>query len=210
MGRYCEVFRIDKGVNLLVLLQRTHYEYELVQLVRSIETLDGGIPVYKNAEIRISREYPEFLYPSAKYVLRSNLETVSYLRSKYLRQGVDILKLDGLYSDGKTVISPPIVEWSDNCWVIVDGLHRLWLARYENLGRVNVLKIRGSNPDYPIISYPVVWREVAEYAQKPEKPHLLRNIRNDIKDESESLRRYYRDFSVLGSSGRRPRAIQKG
>ena|SRR3989344_2071696 len=122
---------------------------------------------------------------------------------------VDIFKLDRIYPNSTYVVAPPVVEISDGVPAIVDGLHRCALAR--NLGEpVSVILVDGVNPQYPIISTPVTWNEVVEYYQKPEIPELLRNVRPGIRDEGGSLRRFYRDFSYLGSTGRRPRLGQTG
>ncbi len=123
--------------------------------------------------------------------------------------GVDIFKLDHIYYNLKYTVAPPVIEISDGVPAIVDGLHRCALAR--RLGeQISVIFVDGVNPQYPLISTPVNWEEVVEYARKPEVAELLRNVRPGIRDEGGSLRRFYRDFSYLGSTGRRPRLGQTG
>ena len=72
---------------------------------------------------------------------------------------------------------------------------------------ISVVLVDGVDSNYPLISTPVCWGEVIEYSQKPEVPELLRNIRPGIGDK---LRKFYRDFSRLGSLGRRPMLNQTG
>jgi len=183
---------------------------QLVEAVRNTRTLDGGFPLYENAEISIREFDPNDLYPTAKYVLRSNLQFVASMREEILTDdSVDIFMLDQIYVNSIYVVAPPVVEMSDGVPAIVDGLHRCTLAR--SLGKpVSVIFVDGVDPTYPIISTPVGWSEIIEYSQKPEVAELLRNVRPGIRDEGGSLRRFYRDFSYLGSAGRRPRLGQSG
>lgn len=183
---------------------------QLIEEVRRTKTLDGEIPLYKDAKISIETFSPNDLYPTAKYVLTANLKFVSAMRDELLNSdGVDILDLDRIWANHTYIVAPPVVEMSDGVPAIVDGLHRCFLARH--LGkRISVIFVNGVDPNYPIISTPVSWNEVVEYQTKPEIAHLLRNVRLGIHDESGSLRKYYRDFSYLGSIGRRPRQGQIG
>ncbi len=183
---------------------------QLIEAVRNTRTLDGGFPLYENAEISIRVFDPNDLYPTAKYVLKNNLQFVASMRDEILStDSVDIFMLDQIYVNSIYIVAPPVVEMSDGVPAIVDGLHRCTLAR--NLGKlVSVIFVDGVDPKYPIISTPVSWDEIVEYSQKPEVAELLRNVRPGIRDEGGSLRRFYRDFSYLGSAGRRPRLGQSG
>lgn len=183
---------------------------ELIELVRETRTLDGGVELYKNAEISVKTFDSNELFPSAKYVLKSNLDFVARMREEIMRaHGVDILKLREIFGDSVYVVAPPVVELSDGVPVIVDGLHRCTLAR--RLGEsISVIYVEGVDLGYPIISTPVTWDRVVEYETKPEDPTLLRDVRLGIQDDGGSLRRFYRDLSYLGSLGRRPRSGQTG
>lgn len=183
---------------------------ELIDAVRDTRTLDGGIPLYESAKISIRQFDPNDLYPTAKYVLTSNLEFINSMRNEILAtDNVDIFMLDQIFVNLIYVVAPPVVEISDDMPAIVDGFHRCTLAR--KLGKpISVIFVDGVDSKYPIISTPVGWDEVVEYSQKPEVAELLRNIRTGIQDEGGSLRSFYRDFSYLGSAGRRPRQGQSG
>jgi len=181
---------------------------ELLSQVRETKTLDGAYPVYANAVISLMRTCAEDLSPTALYVLLPSIRHIYRLANEYARMGIDIFSLTEVINDGTIFISPPVVESTDNKLAIVDGIHRAWIARKERIP-LNVISVCGADPAYPTIGQPVTWNEVKEYETKPEDPALLRRLRPGIADESSSLRKYYRDLSYLGSSGRRPRDGQK-
>jgi hypothetical protein len=176
----------------------------LIQRVADTTTLDGGVNVYSECEVKVMDFAPNDVFPSALYVLRDNVATVEEIRADFLRVGIDILYLSEVVSWGNIVIGPPVVEFTDGLPTIVDGIHRFYYAM-QNRSRISALCI--SEPRLPLISYPVSWDEVVEYCTKPEDPSLLRRLR--FKDEPSVLRHYYRDLSYLGSKGRRPRAGQE-
>lgn len=181
----------------------------LLEAVRSTQTLDGGIEIYKNAKINLCQFDPCDLYPTAKYVLLDNLSRIANFYSEFHPFGVDILNLTRIVHLPGIVIGPPIVEISDGVPAIVDGIHRCWFAR-ENGLPITVVLVENSDPEYPLISFPVTWGDVLVYKTAPTDPKLRRDLRPTIEDKSESLRKYYRDLSYLGSTGRRPRSGQNG
>ena len=175
----------------------------LIELVRDVGTLIGGVRIYRDAEITLRTFDPNSLRPTAKYVVTTNLDFVADMAAELHRSGIDIFHLDELFEGSGYTIAPPIVEFSDGVPAIVDGIHRVHLARA--LGRtVSVVYIKGVDPNYPIISTPVEWSDVIEYAVKPKESHLLRNVRPGISDTSDGLKKYYRDLRRFGSTGRRP------
>jgi hypothetical protein len=188
-----------------------HIETEkerLLAQVRQTETLNGRERVYQNARIEIRDFNPDEVYPTAKYVLKGNLENLEALQTMLDNEGVDIFNLDCVHEglDG-IIIAPPVVELSDGVPAIVDGQHRFYMAKQQGR-RIKAIYVEGADENIPVISYPVPWSEVKEYDIKPENPSLLRNLRQGIRDISGDLRRYYRDLSYLGSLGRRPRLGQ--
>jgi len=183
-------------------------ELQLIEAVRDTRTLSERFPLYKDAKISIISVDPNILYPTAKYALTPNLEFVSFMRTELITtDNIDVLKLNQVYSNSIYTVAPPVVEASDGVPAIVDGIHRCLLARREK-EEITVVFVEGVDLDYPLISTPVRWADVIEYSMKPEAAHLLRDVRPGIQDESGSLRRFYRDFSYLGSAGRRPRQGQ--
>jgi hypothetical protein len=115
--------------------------------------------------------------------------------------------LDEILEYNGIIIAPPVVELSDGVPAIVDGIHRFYLAKQLGVP-VKAIYIEGAT--LPLISYPVSWDVVKEYDEAPENPKHRRALRLGIEDKSEVLRTYYRDFSLLGSRGRRPRQGQNG
>lgn len=182
-------------------------ERELLIDVRNVVTLDGGLPIYRNAKIELRNFYPEEVYPTAKYVISGNLETLRAIDEIMTNEGYDIFHLRERVENGVGVISPPIVEMSDGVPAIVDGQHRFWLAR-EKRQDVTAIYVEGVNPDYPIIGFPVDWDLVREYEERPIKRELIRDLR--FPDDSSVLRKYFRDLRYFGSMGRRPGLMQTG
>jgi len=187
----------------MLVLDRTA---ELLDKVAGVKTLDGDIPVYDKARVEIMQFNPADLHPTAKYILSDHLQFVINLRRKL---SLELFSLDYLYQDDLYLIAPPIVEFMDGVPAIVDGLHRCSLALMLGM-QITAIFVVGANPEIPFISYPVTWIDVVEYQHKPETPYLLRSLRKGIADESSILRKHYRDFSALGSFGRRPRSVQDG
>ena len=58
-----------------------------MEAVRGTKTLDGRIPLYQNAEISLRFFDPKDLYPTAKYVLKANLEFLLRMREEILEKG---------------------------------------------------------------------------------------------------------------------------
>lgn len=176
-------------------------------IIRNILTIEDGVSVYENADISIQDFRPDEVYPSALYVLRPHIEKIRCIGSELWRRGVNIFQLDDVINMDEIMIAPPVIEMSDGVPTIVDGIHRFYLARQLGFD-VRCVFINGAS--LPLISYPVEWQDVRMYDEPPQQPELRRRIREGISDTSTDLRKYYRDLSVLGSKGRRPRKDQNG
>jgi hypothetical protein len=159
----------------------------------------------------------ETLYPLAKYVLADNLAQLERIRVALLAQGFDIFNLPGrvevISGPERTFVAPPVIEdWPHEGRLIVDGLHRIWLARRYGLKRVRCVLIR--NVSMPLVPLPVRWDEVREYPPGL-SPTEKRIYRFDKFSDVASVNRavewgvnehnyryfFFRDFSRLGSSG---------
>lgn len=178
-----------------------------LEQIMAVRTLDAGVPVYENAQVSIQEFVSQEVYPTALYVVRSHLEAVRMIGDRLWRQGINIFDLDEIIRVDGITIAPPVVELSDGVPAIVDGIHRFYLARQLGF-KVSCIYIEGAS--LPLVSYPVNWESVKEYDKAPENPLLRRALRIGVEDTSESLRKHYRDLSLLGSSGRRPRGGQNG
>jgi hypothetical protein len=172
---------------------------------------------YNSSEISIQQMAVETLTPLAKYVLKENLEYLEQLRADMLIEGLDIFQLSGrveAISDLKRVlIAPPVIEeWPDEGHLIVDGLHRFWLARKYGIHLVTCVLIR--KVSLPLVPLPAQWDEIQEYAPGHyplEKRNYRFNKTSDIApadqaqtwgvDEQNVRYFFFRDLSPLGSSG---------
>jgi hypothetical protein len=177
------------------------------EIVRDIKTIGDGYPIYQEAEISIREFSPDEVRPTSKYVLWENLRSVNRIRKEAGEQGVNILQLDDITEINGIIIAPPVVENDGEEDCIVDGLHRFTIARVKG-EKVKAIYISGVNQERPIIGKPVSWDRVIWRRKKPDEAGELRDLR--VADTSEELRKCYRDLSVLGSNGRRPRKKQNG
>jgi hypothetical protein len=172
---------------------------------------------YQSSDIALRSLAIKTLYPLAKYVLEENLAQLELIRADLLGRGVDILRLPGLVEllsgSDQTFVAPPVIEeWPDEGRLIIDGLHRIWLARRYGLKRVTCVLIR--NVSMPLVPLPVTWDQIREYPQGHPPPEK-RAYRFDNFSDAASVDRavewgvteqnfryfFYRDFSRLGSSG---------
>lgn len=148
---------------------------------------------YRQAEIGLVSVSVRDLCPCALYVLNDGLTNVRETTRQLLELGVDIFNLssdrtslwleeDGAEDEGRT-LTPPLIEVSEddgNAMVIVDGLHRIVIARESGLETITVIRIRGSAA--PIPSLPVPWEAVKKLDSVPPSDQK-RNFRFTSSDE---------------------------
>jgi len=173
---------------------------EILTALKDVKTLDGRIPVYQGANIRLEIVDPAYLEPTSKYVLQSSLERVNSTREKIMGQkGIDIYKMPvGIFHEG-FLIAPPVVEGNE----IVDGLHRCHDSLH-NGRQIMVARITGINENLPSIGSSVSWDNVGVVKNKPLLGKDCRELKTNIDDVSINLRTLFRDLSLLGGTGRRP------
>lgn len=188
-------------------MERQGIPQNLLEAVGEVQTLENSVAVYDEAQISLRYFYADEVYPTALYVLRPHLQAVACIGQELAQAGINIFDLDEVIEYNGILIAPPIVELSDGVPAIVDGIHRFYLAKQLGLP-VKAIYVEGAK--LPLISYPVTWEQVQEYDEAPQNPRHRRALRLGIEDTSESLRQYYRDFSLFGSRGRRPRHGQNG
>lgn len=156
-----------------------------------------GVPIYADADIRLERVNAKDTNPIALYVLRPNLRFLQDVLAH-----VDIFNLTDTYQEDGLTIAPPIIEIWDGKRQIVDGIHRMYLALVLDLP-TNIVTIEGVNPAYPLVSEPVNWSDVREYDNAPETKAERRRLRPGISATDLSYSSFFRDYSTLGSQGRR-------
>lgn len=184
-------------------------EIQLLQTVRKLKTLTG-ISIYEKAHIEILNQNPLNLYPIALYALNRTLKGIRMAQIELARFGYDIFDLNCAVSftpseiGSRIVVSPPIVEWSesDRVPLVVDGLHRTLLAFLEKK-RINCIYIKDVDPSLVPISLPASWNQIKIVENPPSDPAERRTLRPGINIHSPEVAARYRDYSPLGSSGRR-------
>lgn len=175
----------------------------LIEKMRDVVTLGDKYPVYKNADIEIVEMGADEVKPTSKYVLRENLR-----RLNRVNHGTDIFNLEDVTElDENHVIAPPVVEQDGDNNLIVDGLHRFTIAKIKGK-KIKAIFVRNADKERPVIGKPVAWEDVKIRRSKPEIASECRDLRVD--DNPETIRKHYRDLSILGSLGRRPRNGQNG
>jgi len=127
---------------------------------------------YEYADIGQERIDPSNVRPTAKYVLRSNLAIIESLDKELLKQGIDIFDLKGVVKiDDNNYICPPILElWKEEPYngihVVVDGAHRLYIARKRGI-KVNCVIISGEISSMLPVLPLSGWHEVVEQDAVP-------------------------------------------
>lgn len=184
-------------------------EIQLLQTVRTLKTLTG-IPIYEKTHIEIIKQDPLNLYPIALYALSRTLERIRMTRATLARYGYDIFNLNCTVTftpselGSKVIVAPPVVEWSesDRVPLVVDGLHRTLLAFLEKR-QINCIYIEGVDSSLVPISFPASWGQIKIVENPPSDPEERRILRPGINIHSPEVAARYRDYSPLGSAGRR-------
>lgn len=188
---------------------------------------DRSILPYAKATIRPRRMAICDLRPSAYYALRKQIAGHYALHEALQREYVfSLFDLTGFIDyvhDGDGVafrMAPPLIETyhepTENAAVsvIVDGLHRVLLARELGIESIWVIEITDIPPQYPLVPLPLRWEDV-ELCDSVPPTHAKRKFRfptleqfPDVSefssvhiDESNYLYFFYRDLGALGSDG---------
>ncbi len=186
---------------------------------------DASIKPYATAQIKIIPMRFETLRPTAYYVLEENLEAQRKIRDLLqTHQAISLFALTGLLKyqlDGIThFTAPPIIETyyepqeAQIVSAIVDGLHRISLARELGLEKMWVVEISHIPPEYPLVPLPLHWEDVKQVKSVPpnnEKRKFRFARLEDFPDvsafsevnitEENYLYFFYRVLSKLGSQG---------
>ncbi len=225
----------QKDTDHLVDITRVSTWNELLGELRDIRLRgDPKLFPYAEAEIKSQLIDVESVSPLSLYILSNKLRSQNNLRDALLaRYGLDILDMAGILEfklgqeDEPIRLAPPIIEVYNETageirgkvWALVDGTHRLALARKKGIRYVRAIVIRKVPERFPLMALPLRWGDVKDYETLP--PGLKKRIFrfptlkdfpdiswfSDVKitDISEDDRPYffYRDLSPLGSSGPR-------
>ncbi len=190
---------------------------ELIKKLRKVTLLnssrDNPIFIYEKADIELATVPVSSLMPAQLYQLEEVLEKVKELQGALQEHNLDLFNLKGYLSyetdDSENLrnLLPVIVEYQleEDKKVhplILDGIHRVILARIQNLDKIQVVKIANVNKDFPVFAYanPKEWEDVRLMNIAPE-PKDKRHWRFPIK----KAYRYYRNFNSAFENVGKPR-----
>lgn len=155
--------------------------------------------VYKNAHMELRSVWPDEINPSTLYLLEENLERQYALREFLLKEhGIDTLNLsecilfvpDGEDPEKPMMLIPPFVEVAEELVTfpqrldslgcerpvrskvseLVDGAHRMYMARQINEKCRVVWVVGAASWDHPLYVYPNHWEEIGIYNDMKEVP----------------------------------------
>ena len=198
-----------------ILQYKRHSKEELISKLRQVRLshspkTSNPIRVFKDAKIEIDEIPVSAICPSQFYYLEKSLSKVGEIEKALKEHNLDLFNLDGFISyqtdesDIKYNLLPIIIEYQKEKDgsinpIILDGIHRVILARKENLQKIQVVKIANVSKDFPYPAYVNSrgWVEVlpAEFAPLQKDK---RNWRFPIGE----VNKYYRDLnSVFANIG---------
>ena len=201
-----------------ILNYKKHSKEELIKRLRKVTLLHSSktknpIYVYKNAEIELTNLPVSILMPENFYQIKEILLNLKNLQKVFREQNIDIFNLNGYVtyttneSENPYTLLPVIIEYqlekdgSINP-IILDGLHRISVARSQKLDTVKVIKIAKASQEYPVFGYanPNGWDDVKLVQSAPDKKDK-RLWRFPL----EEVYKYYRDFNSAFDNVGKPR-----
>lgn len=202
-----------------ILKYQKHSREELLRRLRKVTLLHSSktknpIYVYKNAEIRLIDLPVSALIPEQFYQIEEVLRKLKDLQKALREKHVDMFNLNGYVSSYVTseskkihTLLPVVVECQREkdgsvVPIILDGCHRISIARSQKLKTVQVIEIAKVDEKYPILGYvnPHGWRDVELVKTAPEKKNK-RLWRFPLKE----VYKYYRDFNSAFENVGKPR-----
>ena len=174
----------------------------VLYLLRQIKTLEGQMP-FTNIKIQLVRIDPRHLKIGQKFVYRENyqniLESVPGIFQQFMVTAGGLGDLGayfafGLNGDDRYSMAcylPPIVEKQNNHLVIMDGIHRDYIAKQAGLA-LNVILVEGVSLPFPCGMRD--WSDIT-IISSADKPKDLKDRYFDLKKE------LFRDLKHLGIDG---------
>lgn len=175
---------------------------DIIEKVRSTTLWQSDIRPYQHAQVAIKDLSIESFRPLQRYALRGNVAFQAALRAELLEADCDTLQLNGgvlLNNDGyHATLVPPIIERDENYGdCLVDGTHRVYMARQIGLQTIRAIHILNVPSEHPLLAFPSDWSDMIEYDTTPPEGPLKRLYRPG---DPVKLRR---DFGPLNGSLRR-------
>lgn len=161
---------------------KTYSKEKLIKKLRKVILLDSekiGKPifVYKNAKIELTEVNIRELLPFQLYQLESSNQLVSNLYKIFKEKcNQDIFSMNGyvkyISNDKPYVFTPPIIEYIQNGKgkiqkIIIDGLHRIILAKKLKNKTITVVAIENIPHDLIVPAAPNSWRELIVVDRAP-------------------------------------------
>jgi hypothetical protein len=186
---------------------------------------DASLHPYQTAHINCRQMAIASLAPTAFYVLADQLDQHhnfgERLRSDLGRELFELDELLAYEQDGQNWrIAPVIIETAydpslgQSVSAIVDGLHRVWLAREQGRTMITVVEITEIPAQFPLVPLPLQWSDLSVVERVPANEQKRRfrfptlSSFPDISAFSDApvtdenyLYFFYRDLSLLGSGG---------
>ncbi|EKD64860.1 MAG: hypothetical protein ACD_50C00281G0003 [uncultured bacterium] len=198
---------------------KKHKKYskeDLIERMRKITLLHStgsknSVYVYKNANIEVDYIAVSKIVPSQFYYLEKVLSKIGEVEKALRNLKIDLFDLEGHISyqtnesDYRFSLLPVIVEYQREedgtiSPMILDGLHRVLLARKKNLKKIKAVKISNVDLEHPVFGHPNPggWEDVKSVKTVPDKKN--KRLWRFPVDEAY---KYYRDFnSAFGNVGK--------
>lgn len=176
----------------------------LSYLIRKIRTLDGQKP-FQNSEIRQVVTNTRQLKIGQRYVYRENYEAllehgISDLFENFFGEWTGLGNLGAYFVFGldkennysMACYIPPIIEVHSSRSLIMDGIHRNYIARQSGLSTINALLVENVEVSFPCSVKN--WKEV-QVIPLADKPKKLEDRYFDLQ------KNLFRDLKYLGIDG---------
>lgn len=181
---------------------------QLIEKIKQVTMLyDESIKPYESATVKLRTINQHVVYPAQEYVLSSQLVNIANFRFKLINDyNVDILNMHGYvvteFSDDTVMTTlPPIIEASslEDCYLICDGMHRMYLSRRYWFNPV-VVEISGVSQPYYAYPNPDGWDNVSIV-----KTIDLDMIKKFHRFPYPDYKHYYRNFNSVFQNVGEPR-----
>lgn len=201
-----------------ILSLQKHSKEELLKRLRQVTLLHSSktknpIYIYKSAEIELVNLLTSILLPEQLYEIEGQLEKLKDLKKALREKNIDMFNLSGyvsyLTNEGRNVhtLLPVIIEYQKEKDgsinpIILDGCHRISVARSQKLKIVQVIKVAKVDEKHPVFGHanPHGWRDVRLVQAAPDKKdkRLWRFPLSEVY-------KYYRDFNSAFENVGQPR-----
>ncbi len=176
--------------------------FEMLKCLLSRMKTLGGVPAFENADFQLCKIDPQHLKIGQRFVYRENyqnlLESLPALLGKFvLSSGIGDLGSYFIFGEDMRGIQalacymPPIIEQHGSDFVVMDGIHRNYIAK--QLGKT-LSSIVVANPSVPFPCSPKSWSEI-KVISLSEKPKSVSERYFDLTKE------LFRDLKYLGIDG---------